>query len=123
MLLLGLLGLVSGCGIINLSQIETSLLAAAATPTPFPTPRPLYTPGMQVEVQTVGGEVLYLRDMPSTDAAILRYLYDRNIVVIVEGPIEADGFRWWRVRTEDGEEGWAAQAVDDVTTLVPVRED
>jgi len=89
-------------------------------PQPFPTPRPLFAPGDFAEVQTVGGEVLYLREAPETSAAILLNLLDRDVVEILGGPVEADGFRWWNVRAEEGTEGWAAQAVDDVTTLLPI---
>lgn len=89
------------------------------TPTAFPTPVPLLIVGEQAEVNTIDGEVLYLRDEASTGGAIVRYLYDRMIVDLLEGPVYAEGYTWWRVRTADGEIGWAAEAVDTVTTLLP----
>lgn len=88
------------------------------TPTLFPTPLPLLRSGMAALVQT-GGDVLFLRDAPGTEGEILLYLYDDDVVTLLEGPVENGLYRWWRVRTEDGVEGWAAAASGELTTLLP----
>ena len=97
---------------------DPALPVVESTPTPLPSPPQLLNPGMAVYVIT-NGDVLYLRDEPGTGGAILQYLYDRDVVTLLEGPVAADGFRWWRIRTEDGVEGWAAEASGDVSTLLP----
>ena len=94
------------------------------TPAPdLPLPEPILKVGMLADVQTIDGEVLYLRDAPGTDNEIVVYLYDRMVVELLEGPETVDGYVWWRIRTEDGTEGWAAEAVDDLTTLLPHHEE
>ncbi|MEQ8674056.1 MAG: SH3 domain-containing protein [Aggregatilineales bacterium] len=101
---------------------EATSTPTPATPTPFPTPRPLLFAGSQAVVNTVDGEVLYLRDEASVRGEIMRYLYDRMIVDLLEGPVIAEGYTWWQIRTDEGEIGWAAEAVDTVTTLLPIGE-
>lgn len=97
---------------------DPPLLVVDSTPTPLPAAPTLLNPGMEVYVIT-NGDVLYLRDEPGTSGTILQYLYDRDVVTLLEGPVAADGFTWWRIRTDDGTEGWAAEASGDVSTLLP----
>jgi len=100
---------------------NTSVTIPTGAPTGLPEPEPLLRPGMEVVVQTLGGEVLYLRAQPSTGAEIVRHLYDDMRLTLLEGPVTAEGYVWWRVRVEeDGSEGWAAEAVD-ISTLIPYR--
>lgn len=89
-------------------------------PTPFPPPPPLMSVGEKAVVQTIDGEVLYMRDAPLT-GEIVFHLLDGMIVDLLEGPVEAGDFVWWRLRTWDDHEGWSAQAFEDVTTLIPYR--
>ena len=101
---------------------EATSTSIPTTPTAFPTPRPLLFAGGQAVVNTVDGEVLYLRDEASVSGEIVRYLYDRMIVDLLDGPVVAQGYIWWQIRTDEGEIGWAAEAVDTVTTLLPIGE-
>jgi hypothetical protein len=89
--------------------------------TPYPTPAPLMAPGDEAVVQTVGGEVLYLRDAPVT-GEIIMHLFDGMRVNLLDGPYHEDMLIWWKLRTADGTEGWAVQAFEDVTTLLPYVE-
>lgn len=58
---------------------------------------------------TPAGHDLNLREAPSIHAAVLRKLQPGDTVTILEGPVEADGYTWWRMRTADGLEGWAVE--------------
>ena len=100
---------------------ETPQPEETIAPTPFPPPPPLMSVGEQALVQTIDGEVLYMRDAPLT-GEIVFHLLDGMIVDLLEGPVQAGDFTWWRLRTWDDIEGWAAQAFEDVTTLIPYRE-
>lgn len=89
----------------------------AATPTdtvalPIDTPTAaVYTeiaPGATVVVQNTGSGGLNLRQEPSTAAQRLGNVKDGAELVVVEGPEEASGYTWWKVRAADGTEGWAA---------------
>jgi hypothetical protein len=51
---------------------------------------------------------LRLRDAASAQGRILAMLAPGARVTLQEGPQPANGFTWWRVRTEDGNEGWVA---------------
>jgi len=88
------------------------------TPTPtvelpgLVTPSPVVfteiAPGAQVVVQGTLGQGLNLRASASTTARLVGSAKDGNVLTVLEGPQEADGYTWWKVRTADGKEGWAA---------------
>jgi hypothetical protein len=65
-------------------------------------------PGAQVVVQGTRGVGLNLRASPSTGARILDNVKDGVVLLVLEGPQEAGGYTWWKVRTAQGKEGWAA---------------
>ncbi|GAB4522358.1 MAG: hypothetical protein OHK0046_34770 [Anaerolineae bacterium] len=98
---------------VAMSPLPTS---EAVVMPPMPS---VYQIGGVAEVQTLDGEVLYLRAAPGTGHAIVLHLFDKMRVTLLEGPVRADGYRWWRIRTSDGTEGWAADAVEEITTLLP----
>lgn len=85
-----------------------------------PLPQVLH-PGMEAIVRA-NGDVLYLRSQAGTGNEILQHLYDDDVVRLLEGPHHEDGYRWWRIRTAEGLEGWAVEAAGDITTLLPNRE-
>jgi hypothetical protein len=65
-------------------------------------------PGAQVVVQGTRGVGLNLRASASTGARILASAKDGATLLVLEGPQQAGGYTWWKVRTADGKEGWAA---------------
>jgi hypothetical protein len=89
------------------------------TPTPLPTPPPLFYVGQTVTVQTLDGEILNLRADPTRESDILIYVEDDTRIELLEGPVIAEGFHWWRVRLPDGLEGWVVENDGDLQTLVP----
>ncbi len=59
---------------------------------------------------TESGSDLKLRQRPSLQAEILDRLKVGEVIDVIEGPIQADQYLWWRVRVEgDGLEGWVAE--------------
>jgi hypothetical protein len=39
-------------------------------------------------------------------------------MLVLEGPVNADGLVWWRVRTDVNREGWAAEGFGETVYLV-----
>jgi hypothetical protein len=57
-------------------------------------------------VQTDDGSNLNLREEPTIDGALIDGLPDGSIVVVLDGPVTADGHDWYELDTEFGV-GWA----------------
>lgn len=65
-------------------------------------------PGALVVVQGTAGAGLNLRQQPSTYAARVTNVREGTVLTVLEGPKEADGYVWWKVRAPDSSEGWGA---------------
>lgn len=65
------------------------------------------------------GDQLNVRAGAGTGFEVLTRVNPNVLVQLLEGPVEADGLVWWRVKFPTGSEGWLVQEVDDVQTLVP----
>jgi hypothetical protein len=76
-----------------------------AEPTTAPTE---IGPGALVVVQGTRGGGLNLRQQPTTYAKVETNAREGTVLTVLEGPKEADGYQWWRVRTPEGAEGWGA---------------
>jgi hypothetical protein len=110
---------------LNWAQIaEPNAAATDETPSIQPTALPSLFPalavGMEVRVQTVGGEILNLRRGPGRKYAVVRYLRNKERLFLLEGPKEVDGLSWWRVSAADGAEGWAVENDGRLQTLIPM---
>lgn len=109
----------------------TTAAVATARPTTRPTPRPTTPPtatsapqlgvGARARVITEEGAPLRMRNAPGQAASLVARIPSGAEVELLEGPVEADGFIWWRVRAAEGE-GWcAAGSVDgSITLLEPI---
>lgn len=93
--------------------------AVTVTPTLIPTPPPLFHVGQTVRVQTIDGEILNLRAEPTRKSEIVVYIEDETHLELLEGPVAAEGFSWWRVRLPDGLEGWVVENDGELQTLMP----
>jgi cytoskeletal protein RodZ len=87
--------------------------ATATVPLPIGTPEATsppteIEPGVQVTVQGTQGQGLNLRAQATTSARIIVNAREGTVLTVVEGPEEADGYVWWKLRTPGGEEGWGA---------------
>ena len=72
---------------------------------------------VNTQVQVIAPAGVNLRAEPSTTAAALRLLNAFEYVLIIGGPVEADGIVWWQVKAADGQVGWAAESVGSVQLL------
>jgi hypothetical protein len=111
-------------------QISPSTLAATASPTrtpifATPTPEPTATPlllgvGGTATVTNTQGAALRGRKEPGVSAVVTASFKEGEQLRVVEGPVEADGFTWWRVEGPSGT-GWSAQqSKEGVVWLQPV---
>lgn len=98
----------------NTTQVPTRT-PVFATPTVPPTPTPLaLRAGGTAEVVNVGAAVLRGRKQPMLTAAATAAFKQGDRVSVLEGPVEADGFTWWRIEGSAGA-GWSAQQAQDGT--------
>lgn len=89
-----------------------------ATPTLLPTPGPALYPGLLAYVQTLEDTFLNLRSAPSLSSAVLALLAGGSQLTLLEGPLEAEGFVWWKVRVGQ-REGWVVESLEDIRTIIP----
>ncbi len=62
---------------------------------------------------TRAGANLNLRSAPSLSGKVLHSLQPGEQVILLDGPIGAEGYRWWKMRAlPDSSEGWAAEHPD-----------
>lgn len=86
------------------------------TPTPAPA---ILQPGGTAIVNTTNNDALNLRTAAGVEFQIRARLARGTEIDLLEGPVEADGFNWWKVREPGGVEGWVVDFVDGVVTLLP----
>ncbi len=96
----------------------------------FPTAAPSATPEPIVRILRVGGlaqvantegRTLRGRAAPGLKAPVRVAFAEGEQVRLLEGPVTADGYVWWRVEGQKGA-GWAAQqSLEGVVWLVPVE--
>lgn len=72
---------------------------------PAPTPPP---PPAQKEVYVTATDGLRVRTGPGLSYEKIKTMPLNSAGSILEGPATADGYIWWKVRYEDGTEGWCA---------------
>ena len=108
--------------------IEPLVYTTLDEPVPTEVPAPVHTPipskpelsegiqvGGYVEVRGTGGKTLRARAGPGTSYDIITRFNEGAQLLVLEGPVEADGYVWWEVRGGQ-DEGWCADR-----WLVPVR--
>lgn len=77
-------------------------IAGTAEPTPFTG----IAPGAPVVVLGTQGAGLNLRQQPTTYSRIEVTVREGTVLTVLEGPVEADGYVWWKLRSPEGKEGW-----------------
>lgn len=64
--------------------------------------------GATAWVQKAGGKSLRRRSAPGLNSTVQDGLAPGTELTLLEGPVAADGYNWWRIRAADGREGWVA---------------
>lgn len=94
------------------------------TATPVATPEPVVLTlrvGGVAQVSNTEGRALRGRAAPGLKAPVRVAFTEGERVRILEGPVVADQYVWWRVEGRNGA-GWAAQqSLEGVVWLVPVE--
>lgn len=63
----------------------------------------------EVQVTNVAPDQLNVREGPGKADRVTGGLSEGEIACLIGSSVFADGFRWWRVRSQAGVEGWVAQ--------------
>jgi SH3 domain-containing protein len=80
---------------------------------PTPTSAPTFTPTPDIPASiTVGVYVVVVggvnfRNDASTGAQIIRTLGDGEVLQVTGGPTSASSLTWWKLKDQNGSEGWA----------------
>ena len=86
---------------------ETPTPEVAAPDTPTPQPGTVLAAGGPARVTAPAG--LNYREAPATNARLIGQFGTGILVTILEGPVDNENFRWWRIDDGQGNSGWAAQ--------------
>ncbi len=102
------------------TKTPTNTPTATATPTATPTHTSTVTstptPPSAVVIGT-GDQGAMLRDAPG--GAIIGFLAEADLLLIISDPEEVDGDTWWHVRTAEGKEGWIVGGILATVTPTP----
>jgi hypothetical protein len=88
-----------------------------ATFTPTPVPGTALAIGQPARIAAPGG--LNMRQTPSTSGTIVTYLAGGQVVDVIDGPSEADGYIWWQLDDRSGNQGWTAEGDGESEWLSP----
>ncbi|MFQ5923946.1 MAG: hypothetical protein ACE5M4_13975 [Anaerolineales bacterium] len=103
--------------VIPLPTATTPVILAPTAPqlptlthTPPPDAPKQFTAGELVEVFGTEGEGLRIRENPSLAADVRMLGLESEVFEVIEGPMEADGYTWWRLAHpfDPSKQGWAA---------------
>lgn len=105
-------------GVATPAPSITATVPVTATATPSATGGPaVLAPGQPARVTAPAG--LNMRDRASASGNLLIQLGTGVIVTVLEGPVQAENFTWWRVQDPDGRTGWVAQGDAETVWLTP----
>ncbi len=83
-------------------------ISPLSTPAPVPTVPTEIAIGVYVRVSGTGGSDLSFRAGPSTNYVRLKIVAEGSVLKVLDGPVEADGYLWWKLQdVSDGMVGWA----------------
>jgi hypothetical protein len=95
----------------------TATITAVATPAATPVPGTALAPGQPARITAPAG--LNYRDQPNPGGVLLGQFGTGILVTVLEGPVVAEDFTWWRIEDGEGNAGWAAEGDDETTWISP----
>jgi tetratricopeptide (TPR) repeat protein/uncharacterized protein YraI len=72
----------------------------------------------EATVYPISGDKLNVREGAGRSNPIVTQIEPGVVVTILDGPQEMDGFRWWKIQTPDGLQGWAVDEAEGEQTLI-----
>lgn len=99
----------------SLTPTATPTDAPMATPTDTPLPPGALRPDTPARV--IARQGLNVRETPGTEGKLVGRFAPGTLLTVREGPTEADGYRWWRVESKQGLNGWVADGDEEDTWL------
>ncbi len=102
---------------------QTSVPATPTSAVPTATPRPDPTAlevGVLAKVTPPTGLKLKVRGTAGVAGELLGELEADSQVKILEGPVDANNLKWWKIDNGQGLVGWSAEGSGGETYLVPV---
>jgi hypothetical protein len=109
---------------VEVTPIVTKINAPTLTPkpleptvisTPTPTnvfflPEGVIGVGAYVQVTGTDGAGLRMRSEPGLDSKVNFTALDSEVFLVVEGPVETDGYTWWHLEApyDEARNGWSA---------------
>ncbi len=94
--------------LVTATATRTLLPSPSPSPTVTETPVPVILPGGRAVVAGTGAEQLRMRVDPGLTQELVATLADGTRLSVLDGPQSVDGYTWWKVQTEDGQQGWVA---------------
>lgn len=79
--------------------------------------QPALSVGGRARVTTTEGDSLRMRDTAGTGGQVIGMIEYGTILDLLEGPQQADGMPWWKIRLPEGTEGWVVERVGNERTL------
>lgn len=101
----------------KVSAFTPTLKSVTPTITPSPTPTSIFflpegVIGVGAYVQVIGteGAGLRMRADPGLDTAIKFTAMDAEVFLVIDGPVEIDGYTWWHLEApyDQTRSGWSA---------------
>lgn len=98
-------------------EVTEAVTETEPTPAPPPTGGNALAPGQQARVTAPAG--LNYRESPSSSAALIGQFGTGQLVTILEGPVSANNFTWWRIDDGSANVGWAADGDGETVWISP----
>jgi len=80
----------------------------ATVPTATPTPLPAGALRADARARVIARQGINVREAAATSSKQLGRFAPGTLVIVREGPVDAEGYRWWRVESGQGLNGWVA---------------